>query len=69
MTKRVTVVDESDSGRNVRFRDNSTGRQMTRAEFINRIEDGAYEKYHVRVVNGVKTPVSNPDHSENNNLD
>jgi hypothetical protein len=41
---------------------------MTRAQFVNRINEGVYPKYHVRMVNGVPTPVSNPDGSENNNL-
>lgn len=42
---------------------------MSRAEFVQLIESGAYPQYHVRKVNGVKTPVSNPDRSESNNLD
>ena len=31
-------------------------------------EIGNYEHYHVREINGIKTPVSNPDKSTNNNL-
>jgi hypothetical protein len=68
MGKRISVVGESDSGRNQRFRDNSTGREMSRAELVRQIENGKYQNYHVRVVNDVKTPVSNPDRSEHNNL-
>jgi len=68
MPKRITVTNETDSGRNQRFRDNYTGDEMSRAEFVRRIEQGQYDNYHVREVNGVKTPVSNPDQSENNNL-
>jgi len=67
--KRVTVTEESDSGRNENFHDNYTGQDMTRAQFVRKIEKGDYPNYHVREVNGVKTPVSNPDDSENNNLD
>lgn len=67
--KRITVIEERDSGRNERFRDNTTGRTMSRSEFVSKIENGDYSKYHVRVVHGLKTPVSNPDHTENNNLD
>ena len=66
--KRVSVIKESSSGRNQAFRDNRTGADMTRAQFVGRIEQGDYPKYHVRKVHGVKTPVSNPDGSENNNL-
>lgn len=69
MGKRVSVTDESDTGRNQQFRDNRTGRSMSRPEFVRRIEQGDYDQYHVRMINGVKTPVSNPDRSENNNLD
>lgn len=69
MPKRVTVTQESDTGRNERFHDNFTGADMTRAQFVREIEQGNYPKYHVREIDGVKTPVSNPDSSTNNNLD
>ncbi len=69
MPKRVTVTRESETGRNERFRDNRTGDEMTRAQFVRQIEGGNYDRYHVREINGVKTPVSNPDKSTNNNLD
>ena len=69
MAKRVSVTQESDSGRNQRFHDNRTGEDMTRAGFVRQIEQGNYPNYHVREINGVKTPVSNPDGSANNNLD
>lgn len=67
--KRVTVTQESDTGRNQKFHDNKTGDDMTRTQFVKKIETGEYEKYHVRKVNGIKTPVSNPDSKTNNNLD
>jgi hypothetical protein len=67
--KRITVTSESDSGRNLRFRDNRTGAEMTRAGFVRQIEQGNYSNYHVREINGVKTPVSNPDGKAGNNLD
>ena len=68
MGKRITVTSESDSGRNQRCRDNMSGHDMSRAELAARIETGQYPNYHIRVINGVKTPVSNPDRSEGNNL-
>lgn len=68
MPKRVTVTRESDSGRNERFHDNFTGSNMTRNQFVREIERGNYPNHHIREINGVKTPVSNPDNSENNNL-
>lgn len=67
--KRVSVTQENDSGRNIKFIDNRTGEGMTRAKFVREIEQGRYDNYHVREINGVKTPVSNPDRSERNNLD
>ncbi len=67
--KRVTVTQESDTGRNQRFHDNRTGADMTRAQFVREIEQGSFPSYHVRRVNDVKTPVSNPDETEGNNLD
>lgn len=68
MGKRITVVNESKSGRNLTFRDNHTGREMSRTQFVQRIEAGHYPNYHVRDVKGIATPVSNPDSSNRNNL-
>ncbi|PCJ47669.1 MAG: hypothetical protein COA74_11070 [Gammaproteobacteria bacterium] len=67
--KRITVTKESGTGRNQKFHDNHTGSDMTRTQFVNKIEKGDYLNYHVREVNGIKTPVSNPDATRNNNLD
>ena len=67
--KRVSTIKESDTGRNKKFRDNYNGRQMTRSEFVKKIERGDYPSYHIRKIHGKKTPVSNPDRSEHNNLD
>lgn len=69
MPKRVKVTAESETGRNTRFRDTRTGADMTRAEFVRKIHGGKYDRYHVREINGLETPVSNPDKSTNNNLD
>lgn len=69
MPKRVKTTAESKSGRNTNFHDNFSGNDMTRAEFVKQINAGNYPNYHVREINGVKTPVSNPDPSRNNNLD
>lgn len=66
--KRVTVTNETDTGRNTNFHDNRTNEGMTRAGFVKKIEKGKYPKYHVRKIHGTKTPVSNPDNTECNNL-
>lgn len=68
MPKRVKVTRESDGGWNQRFHDNFSGADMTRAQFVREIERGNYPNYHVREINGVKTPVSNPDGNSRNNL-
>lgn len=67
--KKVSVTKESPTGRNQKFRDNYTKQEMSRAEFVNEIQKGKYDNYHVRTINGVKIPVSNPDANTNNNLD
>lgn len=65
----VIVTKESESGRNLQFQDRLTGNQITRAKFVKEIENGNYNDYHVREINGIKTPVSNPDKNKQNNLD
>lgn len=68
MPKRISVTSENSTGRNMTFHDNYTGADMTRAQFVSQINNGNYENYHVRNINGVDTPVSNPDSSSRNNL-
>ncbi len=68
MPKRISVTSENSTGRNLTFHDNYTGANMTRSQFVNQINNGNYEHYHVRNINGIATPVSNPDSSSRNNL-
>ncbi len=68
MEKTVIVTSENDSGRNLKFHDNKTGKNMNRIEFVKQIEGGKFNSYHIRRINGLKTPVSNPDRREDNNL-
>lgn len=70
MAKKLHVTQESSTGRNQRFYDPVSHRNMSRPELVRNIESGGkYSKdYHVREVNGVKTPCSNPDGSTGNNL-
>lgn len=67
--KRVSVTYETSTGRNKKFHDNYTNQDMSRSQFVGQIKRGNYDNYHVRKVNGIETPVSNPDKSTNNNLD
>ena len=66
--QRVSVTMESNTGRNQRFHDNYSGQNMTRNQFVREIKNGNYDNYHTRDINGVETPVSNPDSTRNNNL-
>ncbi|MBE8717579.1 hypothetical protein C4F51_10295 [Cellvibrio sp. KB43] len=67
--RRISVTSESVTGRNESFHDNFKNLDMTRPQFVKSIKAGEYENYHVRNINGIDTPVSNPDASKNNNLD
>ena len=69
MAGRVKVIQESKTGRNQKFQDTKTKKIMTRAQFVKKIESDQYPNYHVRKINRIKTPVSNPDETKNNNLD
>jgi hypothetical protein len=42
----------------------SVDKEMSRGEFVRQIQQGDYPNYHVRIINGVPTPVSNPDGSD-----
>ena len=69
MAKTVRTTRETKTGRNTEFRDKNTEKNMTRSTFVKEIKKGNYSgDYHVRVINGVSTPVSNPDKSKGNNL-
>lgn len=68
MPKRIKVTKESDTGRNLEFHDNFTGKDMTRSQFVKEINYGNYDNYTVKKINNLDTPVSKPDSSRNNNL-
>lgn len=68
MGKRITVTNETPTGRNQNFHDNFKNKNMTRREFVKEIKNGEYQNYHIRTINGIETPVSNPDKSTSNNL-
>lgn len=68
MPKRIKVTEESPTGRNERFHDNFANQGYSRSQLVDQIKNGNYENYHIRNINGVDTPVSNPDKNRNNNL-
>lgn len=65
-SKPIKVISENKNGRNLRFKVGQ--KTMSRARLAKSIDNGNHPGYHNRMINGVKTPVSNPDKSKNNNL-
>lgn len=65
---RLEVTKESQTGRNERFLDRKTGEELTRSETVKKIEKGEIPGYHIRKVNDLKTPVSNPNKKTSDNL-
>ena len=68
MAKNIRSITQNSTGRNITFKDISSGTKMTRSQFVTKIENNKYSDYHIRTINGIKTPCSNPDKSERNNL-
>lgn len=67
-SKPVIVLQESKDGRNEIFFDVEKRKLLTVNEFILQIEAGQYPGYTVKQINGLPTPVSNPDSRGTNNL-
>lgn len=65
----LKVTKENLTGRNEKVQDMRTNEELTWREVVQKIACGTYDDYHVRRIKGVKTPVSNPDRTKNNNLD
>ncbi len=63
----ITVTSESDTGRNLRF-NTPRGENVSRQKLAQEIRAGQHEGYHVRVINRLATPVSNPNRSSKDNL-
>lgn len=66
--KPVVVLQEGKKGRNELFYDTIKRQILSVEEFIALIEGGQYPGYSVKVINGLSTPVSNPDNRGTNNL-
>jgi len=67
-TIRVKTIKENETGRNLRFQDTKTKKEMTDKGFVRAIKKGEYDGYHIRHINGVDTPVSNPNGISSDNL-
>lgn len=68
MAKNVKTISQNSTGRNTTFKDISSGVKMSRSQFVTKIENNKYPDYHVRMINDIKTPCSNPDKNRKNNL-
>lgn len=66
--KKVITIEESSGGSNSRYKDMDTGLEMTRDEFVQKIEAGEYPGYNIQNRKGNKIPRSNPDGDPGNNL-
>lgn len=66
--KRVTVIKQSKTGRNLVFKDNHLSTIMDRNEFVRNIQEGKYPNYTVANIGGILTPKATPDKDRNNNL-
>ncbi len=69
---KVKAIQQTNSGKNIKFQDSSNHRIMTLSEFINRIESGnsVYSKdYYIKHDSSGKTPVSKPNGKKNDNLE
>lgn len=66
--KPVIVLIEDKSGRNELFFDLVKKILLSREDFVELIQAGLYPSYTVKTIEGVLTPVSNPDSRNTNNL-
>lgn len=68
MKNSLRVIRQSKTGRNELFQDVNSKKILTREQVVACIKCGTYPAYHLRVINGIETPCSNPDKSKLNNL-
>ncbi|MER2010242.1 MAG: hypothetical protein ABS939_22645 [Psychrobacillus sp.] len=64
--KKITVMSEDKNGRNQTFKVGNG--YLNREQLSQSIKNGNHPNYHVRNINGLDTPVSNPDKFSGNNL-
>ncbi len=65
---KLKVTKQSKTGKNLRFTDTTTGRNMSLSQAITAVKNGKYNNYHVRKTKSGDIIASNPDGSKNNNL-
>lgn len=64
----LKTINVSNTERNLIFLDTKNNKELTLEQLVKMIEKGKYPKYHIRIINGIKTPCSNPDKNKKNNL-
>lgn len=64
----VIVIEESETGENLRFYDLDKKVVLSKFEFITAIKKGLYTEYEIRLMNGSEIPVAKRDHFNFNNL-
>lgn len=55
----LKTINESNTGRNLIFLDTKNNKELTLEQLVKMIENGKYLDYHIRIINGIKTPCSN----------
>ena len=64
----LKTIKESNTGRNLIFLDTKNNKELTLEQLVKIIENGKYLDYHIRIINDIKPPCSNPDKNKKNNL-
>lgn len=64
----LKTINVSNTERNLIFLDTKNNKELTLEQLVKMIEKGKYPKYHIRIINGIKTPCSNSDKNKKNNL-
>lgn len=66
--KCLKVIDENETGRNLRFLNMITGQELSLIETVGEIKSGRLPGHEICMINGIETPRSKADGSEANNL-
>lgn len=66
---RLQVIEETETGKNIEFKDTTTGERISLKEAINRVQEGVYKDYMVSTnKNGEEYVKRKPDGNKNTNL-
>lgn len=68
LSKPIVSLEKSKTGRNQKFYDIQKKVEFTREDLVSQINAGAYPGYTVKIIRGIKTPVSKRDGRITNNI-